>query len=60
MAKKPKPDPDDKEQSKRFVQTARELESDESGKQFQQALEIIPSKPTVVRPLPSTKQQKKR
>ena len=31
MAKKPKPEPDDKEQSKRFVETAREYGIDEKG-----------------------------
>ena len=33
--------PDDKEQSARFVETARKLESDESGKEFERALKII-------------------
>jgi hypothetical protein len=30
MPKKPKPEPDDPEQSKRFIETAREAEADES------------------------------
>lgn len=39
MAKK------DKEQSKRFIEKARELEADESGQKFEQVIEkIIPSK----------------
>lgn len=47
MGKKPKPEPDDKEQSKRFVETARELEADESGESFKQALDgLIQSKAT--------------
>jgi hypothetical protein len=47
MAEKPKPEPDDKEQSKRFIDTARELEVDESGKDFDKALNtLIPPKKT--------------
>lgn len=42
MPKKPKPD--DKEQSKRFVETARKLEVDESGKAFEKALKNISPK----------------
>jgi hypothetical protein len=52
MRTKPKPKtqapntkPDDPEQSKRFVETAREIEADESGEAFQRALErIVPPK----------------
>lgn len=44
MASK-KPVPDDKEQSQRFVETAKMLGSDESGKNFDRALEsVVPSK----------------
>jgi len=62
MASKLKPDPsiarkartgspkapatEDKEQSARFVEAARELEVDESGESFKRAVErIIPAKP---------------
>lgn len=38
MTAKKKPEPDDTEQSARFVETARELESDESGRAFERAL----------------------
>lgn len=42
---KKKPKPDDKEQSKRFIDTARELEADESGKLFELSLDkITPTK----------------
>ena len=45
MTKKRKrnPKPDDKEQSRRFVETAREYDIDESGKAFQSALDKIRS-----------------
>jgi hypothetical protein len=43
---KPKPKLDDKEQSERFKQTARELGVDESGKEFEKAIEQIDSKRT--------------
>ena len=41
MAKQPKPKPDDPEQSKRFEETARQVEADESGKSFERAIEIV-------------------
>lgn len=41
MDEKPKPEPDDKEQSKRFEETARLLETDESGTAFEKSMEII-------------------
>lgn len=40
VAKKPKKD--DKEQSKRFIDKAKELDSDESGKSFKRVIENIP------------------
>lgn len=46
MAKKLKPKLDDKEQSQRFVETAQNLGTDESGKKFERALDDI-SKPKV-------------
>lgn len=46
MAKKPKPKPDDKQQSQRFVETAKKLESDESEKSFDKAFEAINKKKT--------------
>jgi hypothetical protein len=37
--------PDDPEQSKRFVETAREIEADETGEAFRRAFEkIVPPK----------------
>jgi hypothetical protein len=44
MPKKPKPEPDDTEQSQRFVETARKLEVDESGKSFERAISATLSK----------------
>jgi hypothetical protein len=35
MVKHPKPEPDDKEQSERFIQTAKELESNEDSNAFE-------------------------
>ena len=40
----PKP-PDDAEQSKRFEETARELEADESGKAFERAVGVVVKPP---------------
>lgn len=44
MAKKEKPKPDDKEQSQRFLEAARSLEADESGRKFNEAVEKIATK----------------
>jgi hypothetical protein len=48
MPRKPKPDPrhkpDDEEQSKRFIDTAKELEADKNPKAFERALESIKEK----------------
>jgi hypothetical protein len=50
MASKPKarsPKSKDKEQSERFIKTARELGVDESGKEFERALDrVVPRKPS--------------
>jgi hypothetical protein len=50
MPRKPKPTPDDPEQSKRFIEMAREVEVDEGAagrKAFEQAFEkVTRSKPT--------------
>ena len=45
--KRKKLEPDDKEQSARFLEDARRLGVDESGKSFQRALKVIapPNKP---------------
>ena len=41
----PVPKPDDPEQSKRFVETAREIGTDETGEAFRRAFEkIVPRK----------------
>lgn len=54
-----KPKPDDKEQSERFIEKAREIEADESGKSFERAIgRVVP--PTKVIPrnrAPSKKEQ---
>jgi hypothetical protein len=47
VPQKPKPEvePDDKEQSQRFIETVRKLESDESGYIFEDAFKsILPEK----------------
>lgn len=42
---KPKPKQDDKEQSKRFIEKAREIEVDESEEAFERAFKkVVPSK----------------
>lgn len=41
MANKTKPKPDDKEQSSRFVETAKSLGVDESGKNFDRAMNLV-------------------
>lgn len=60
MVKKPKPEPDDTEQSRRFVETAHKVEADESGSAFDRALGIVVKskssiKPAVDRARPSGK-----
>lgn len=46
MNKTPEKHQDNPEQSKRFEETARQLEADESGKAFKKALKIVvPPKP---------------
>lgn len=42
--RKPKPKLEDKEQSRRFVETARKLEADESGKAFKNTFGAIVAK----------------
>jgi hypothetical protein len=45
MPRKPKPAPDDPEQSKRFIEIARERETDESREAFDKAFKkIVPPK----------------
>ena len=45
MDQKPKPKPDDEEQSKRFIDTARKMDADQDSQDFTMAIEtIIPSK----------------
>ena len=41
MPRKPNPKPDDAEQSKRFLETAKALESDKTGKEFKRALDVV-------------------
>lgn len=48
--KKPKPKPDDPEQSKRFIDAARGAGVDETGKEFERAFKkIVPPKPALSR-----------
>lgn len=47
MSRQPKPKPDDPEQSRRFIETARERETDESQDAFDKAFKkIVPPKPS--------------
>jgi hypothetical protein len=41
MPQKTKPEPDDKEQSERFIQTAKELEADKNAEAFERAFGIV-------------------
>jgi hypothetical protein len=45
MANKPRPEPDDPEQSKRFVDTAKQLEADETGSFFDRAFGVVKTAP---------------
>jgi hypothetical protein len=46
MPRKPAPKPDDPEQSRRFIETAREIGTDESPEAFERAFKkIVPRKP---------------
>jgi hypothetical protein len=46
MPRKPNPPPDDEDQAKRFIETAKALESDKTGDAFNKALgAVVPSKP---------------
>ncbi len=46
MPRKPNPPPDDEEQAKRFIETAKALEADKTGKAFDQAIGlVVPSFP---------------
>lgn len=56
-SKKPLPQQDDPEQSKRFIDMAREVEADEDPEAFDRAFDQVvkPTKPSVPRPHPSGK-----
>lgn len=41
MSRKPKPPPDDPEQSKRFIEAAREAETDESLEEFERVFRKV-------------------
>ncbi len=60
MAKKPRPEPDDLEQSQRFMDVARQLESDETGSLFDQAMKNVKSEPLPdpENPAPKTSRKK--
>lgn len=47
MSRKPAPKPDDPEQSKRFIETAREIGADEDAKTFERAFKKIVRTPKV-------------
>jgi hypothetical protein len=46
MSKKPERKPDDPDQSKRFIEAAREAEADETEKGAERAFKRVTSKPT--------------
>lgn len=52
MPRKPNPPPDDPEQSKRFIEAAREAEVDEDPKAFERALKKV-AKPAKVKTSPT-------
>ena len=41
MPRKPNPPPDDAEQAARFIETAKQLEADKTGKKFERALGVV-------------------
>lgn len=45
MPRKPNPPPDNPEQSKRFIETAREIETDESRETFERTFKKIAKPP---------------
>jgi hypothetical protein len=45
MARKPKPPPDDPEQSKRFIDMAREVEAEEPSRDFERVFRKVAEKP---------------
>lgn len=50
MSRKPTPKPDDPEESRRFIDTAREVEASEDPKDFERAFEkIMPARKAAVR-----------
>lgn len=54
VARKPKPEPDDPQQSERFVEVAKALDADQSGEGFIRALKSI-AKPAPMNRRQSTK-----
>ena len=57
MPKKPNPETDDKEQSERFIETAKALEADKNTELFERAIgTLIPPKPVGTPAHPSEKQ----
>jgi hypothetical protein len=51
MSRKPAPKPDDPEQSKRFIDTAREIGADEDPEAFERAFKkVVPSKKSTTKP----------
>jgi hypothetical protein len=57
MPRKPEPKPDDPEESKRFIDMAREVEADETEEGADRAFKkvVAPSRPGASRPRPSGK-----
>jgi hypothetical protein len=55
MPRKPAPKPDNPEQYKRFLQTAREAGADEPGEAFDRVLRKVADGPRESKPVPATK-----
>jgi hypothetical protein len=50
MPRKPTPEPDDPEESQRFIDTAREVEASEDPKDFEKAFKkVVPAKSTAAK-----------
>jgi hypothetical protein len=50
MGRKKKPEPDDKEQSARFIKKAKEIQRDDAEKAFDEAIDIIVKKKRIAKP----------
>jgi hypothetical protein len=60
MPRKPKPPPDDPEQSRRFIEAAREVETDESPEEFERVFrKIVHPKEKSITPTSGRRQRQK-